>query len=43
MIIKIDMENAFDRVRHNFLLVVLTRFGFGVETLPGFHPASMNP
>jgi hypothetical protein len=28
MAIKLDMENSFDRVRHNFLLVVLSRFGF---------------
>jgi hypothetical protein len=33
MVIKIDMENAFDRVRHSFLFVVLTRFGFGAEIL----------
>jgi hypothetical protein len=28
MIIKIDMENAFDRVKHEFLYEVLKRFGF---------------
>jgi hypothetical protein len=28
MVIKIDMANAFDRVRHSFLMVVLTRFSF---------------
>jgi len=28
MIIKIDMANAFDRVRHSFLLAVLKKFGF---------------
>jgi hypothetical protein len=28
-IIKLDMANAFDRVRHNSLFVVLIRFGFG--------------
>jgi hypothetical protein len=27
MAIKIDMENAFDRVRHSFLLAVLAKFG----------------
>jgi hypothetical protein len=32
MIIKIDMANAFDRVRHSFLLAVLKKFGFS----PGF-------
>jgi len=29
MIIKIDMANTFDRVRHNFLCVVLRKFGLG--------------
>jgi hypothetical protein len=29
MIIKIDMANAFDRVRHSFLYAVLRKFGFG--------------
>jgi hypothetical protein len=33
MVIKIDMENAFDRVKHNFLFVVLARFGFGADIL----------
>jgi hypothetical protein len=33
MIIKIDMENYFDRVRHSFLFVVLTRFGFSPKIL----------
>jgi hypothetical protein len=33
MVIKLDMANAFDRVRHNFIFVVLTKFGFGEETL----------
>jgi hypothetical protein len=28
MIIKIDMAKAFDRVKHNFLNVVLEKFGF---------------
>jgi hypothetical protein len=28
MVIKIDMENDFDRVKHNFLKVVLKQFGF---------------
>jgi hypothetical protein len=28
MIIKIDMENAFDRVKHEFLYEVLSKFGF---------------
>jgi hypothetical protein len=33
MVIKLDMENSFDRVRHNFLFAVLTRFGFGADLL----------
>jgi len=28
MVVKIDLANAFDRVRHFFLFVVLQRFGF---------------
>jgi hypothetical protein len=31
MIIKIDMANAFDRVRHTFLFAVLRKFGFSSE------------
>jgi len=33
MVIKLDMANAFNRVKHNFLFVVLARFGFGVDLL----------
>jgi hypothetical protein len=33
MAIKLDMANSFDRVRHNFLFAVLTKFGFGVDFL----------
>lgn len=29
MVVKLDLENAFDRVRHNFLMDVLRKFGFG--------------
>jgi hypothetical protein len=28
MVIKIDMENAFDQVRHSFLLDAMHKFGF---------------
>jgi hypothetical protein len=28
MIIKLDLANAFDRVRHNFLFKVMENFGF---------------
>ena len=30
MIIKLDLANAFDRVRYEFLFQVMHRFGFGV-------------
>jgi len=33
MVIKLDMENAFDRLRHSFLFAVLARFGFGAGLL----------
>ena len=29
MVVKLDLANAFDRVRHNFLLKVLHKLGFG--------------
>ena len=29
MVIKVDMENTFDRVNHEFLFVVMQKFGFG--------------
>ena len=28
MVIKLDLANAFDRVRHDFLFQVMQRFGF---------------
>ena len=28
MAIKLDLENAFDRLRHSFILLVLKKFGF---------------
>jgi hypothetical protein len=31
MLIKIDMANDFDRVRHSFLFAVLNKFGFILE------------
>jgi hypothetical protein len=31
MVLKLDMENAFDRVKHSFLYKVLERYGFSPE------------
>eukprot|EP00253_Pinus_taeda_P022251 PITA_22251 len=31
MVVKLDLANAFDRVRHNFLFEVMHKFGFGQE------------
>jgi hypothetical protein len=28
MIIKLDLANAFDKVRHNFMFIVMENFGF---------------
>jgi hypothetical protein len=33
MVINLDMANSFDRVRHDFLFTILTRFGFGPDFL----------
>jgi len=34
MIVKLDMENAFDRVSHPYLMVVLHKLGF-LEEIKG--------
>eukprot|EP00253_Pinus_taeda_P027485 PITA_27485 len=34
MVIKLDLANAFDRVRHSFLFEVLQKMGFGVPLSP---------
>ena len=31
MVIKLDLANAFDRVRHDFLFAVMAKFGFSLE------------
>ena len=31
MVIKLDLENAFDRVRHDFLFAVMGNFGFSKD------------
>ena len=33
MVIKLDLTNAFDRVRHEFLFQVMTRLGFAPDLL----------
>jgi hypothetical protein len=43
MIIKIDMVNAFDRVNHEFLYEVLSKFGFQNPSFPGSLLASLTP
>jgi hypothetical protein len=42
MAIKIDMENAFDRVNHAFLCKVLNRFVFYSSFFNGYRLASLN-
>jgi hypothetical protein len=43
MVIKFDMENSFDRVRHSFIFAVLSRFGFGVDLLAWISSCICNP
>jgi hypothetical protein len=43
MIIKIDMENAFDRVRHSFLKEVLRKFGFSQDFIRWIGSCINNP
>ena len=31
MVIKLDLANAFDRVRHDFLFAVMGKFGFSKD------------
>jgi len=31
MVVKLYLKNAFDRVRHNFILDVMHKFGFGID------------
>jgi len=33
MIVKLDMENAFERVEHSFLLQLLSKFGFDIRLI----------
>jgi hypothetical protein len=33
IVIKLDMENDFDMVRHSFMFAMMTIFGFGVDFL----------
>jgi hypothetical protein len=43
MIIKLDMANAFDRVKHRFLMVVLAKFGFDPPFLKWVVACFSNP
>lgn len=43
MIIKIDMANAFDRVKHSFLNVVLRKFGFNQSFISWIDSCINNP
>jgi hypothetical protein len=43
MIIKIDMANAFDQVRHSFLLVDLCKFGFNYNFVQWVKACISNP
>jgi len=43
MIIKLDMANAFDRVKHNFLTKVLEKFGFSEKTINLIKACISNP
>lgn len=43
MLVKLNMENAFDRVRHSFLLQVLYAFGFSSEFVKLIKPCIGEP
>jgi hypothetical protein len=43
MIIKINMANAFDRVRHNFMFAILRKFGFSREFIAWVSAYISNP
>lgn len=43
MIIKIDMENAFDKVCHSFLFLTLRNFGFAEEFVNRIKACIGNP
>jgi hypothetical protein len=43
MIIKIDMANAFDQVRHSFLFDVLSKFGFCPHFIQWISSCISNP
>ena len=39
MVIKLDLENVFDRVRHEFLFSVMEKFGFSKALINWVKPA----
>jgi hypothetical protein len=43
MVIKIDMENAFDRVKHSFLIEVLKKMVLITPLSPGLEPVLPPP
>jgi hypothetical protein len=43
MVIKIDMENEFDRVKHNFLKVFLKQFSFNQPFISWIGACISNP
>lgn len=43
MVVKLDLERAFDRVKHRFLLDVLYKFGFGLKFIKWIKACTSEP
>jgi hypothetical protein len=43
MVVKMDMDNAFDRVKHSFLKAVLENFGFNKMFVSWIDACISNP